>query len=590
MDGGSLGRVGVQARFDDLTSGAAVVMQYPVAVRAARTLAEVRPLVDAAEAAARDGNWVALMVSYEAGPAFDSAQRTAPSSDDGPLAWFAAFPAASAAPAIEPGAPVWVHDLHRRGGWDWYAQQVGEVRQAIAAGDVYQVNLTDRLDGRLEGSALDLYARMAHAQRGPFNVFLDTGDLAVVSASPELFFEVDGAVVRSRPMKGTVARSPRPDDDRDAARWLAQSEKVQAENVMFVDLLRNDIGRVAAVGSVKVPALLSLERYETVWQLTSTVEGEVDPSVRLVELFDALFPCGSITGAPKVSAMRHIERMEPWPRGVYCGAIGLIRPLVEGDVRPRATFNVAIRTAVIHPDGRIVYGAGGGITTDSCGDAENRELQAKAAVLITDRPEFELLETIRVEGGVPCHLALHLDRVQASADWFGFALRRETAEALLRTGAAENDTEPCRLRLLVARDGACSTTFDPLGGAASVVPIVLADHPVRSDDVFTCHKTTHREVYERAAAGHPEADDVLLWNERGEVTESCKANVLYRIGEEWFTPPLLSGGLAGIGRQVLLMAGEISERVLLVDELAIVDELQLVSALRGRRRAEWVNT
>ncbi|MBI4934229.1 MAG: aminodeoxychorismate synthase component I [Actinobacteria bacterium] len=580
--------MGVQARFDDLTSGTAVVLRNPIAVQQAVTLDQVRPLIGAAESAAREGHWVALMVAYEAGPAFDAAQRTASPSPDTPLAWFAAFPRADMLPAVQPGESVRVHDLERRGGWDWYGRHVGEVRDAIAAGDVYQVNLTDRLDGLLEGDALDLYARMAHAQRGPFNVFIDTGDLAVVSASPELFFDVHGPVVTTRPMKGTVARAPRSDDDRDAAAWLSASVKDRAENVMIVDLLRNDIGRVASVGSVTVPALLSLERYETVWQLTSTVQGEIAPSVRLVQLFDALFPCGSITGAPKVSAMQHIQRMEPWPRGIYCGAIGLIRPLVAGHIRPHATFNVAIRTAVVHSNGRLVYGAGGGITTDSCGDSENRELQAKSAVLMTDRPEFELLETIRVEAGVPLHLSLHLDRVQASAEWFGFAFRRDDARELLCSVTAEDHTEAGRLRLLVARDGTCTTTFDRMDSMPSVVTVVVADQPVRSDDVFTCHKTTHRAVYDRAAAAHPEADDVVLWNERGEVTETCKANVLFRIGAQWFTPPLSSGGLAGVGRQVLLLAGDVTERVLPVADLHRVDELQVVSALRGRRRVEWV--
>ena len=588
-DTGNLVQVGVQARFDDLTSGTAVVLRHPVTVQQAITIDEVRPLIDVAESAAREGNWVALAVAYEAGPAFDAAQHTSTPAPDTPLAWFAAFPRADMLSAIEPGEPVRVRDLERRGGWDWYGRHVGEVREAIAVGDVYQVNLTDRLDGRLEGAALDLYARMAHAQRGPFNVFIDTGDLTVVSASPELFFDVEGSVVTTRPMKGTVARAPRPDDDRDAAEWLSTSVKDRAENVMIVDLLRNDIGRVASIGSVTVPALLSLERYETVWQLTSTVQGEVAPSVRLVQLFDALFPCGSITGAPKVSAMEHIKRMEPWPRGIYCGAIGLIRPLVDGQVRPHATFNVAIRTAVVHADGRLVYGAGGGITTDSCGDAENRELEAKSAVLMTDRPEFELLETIRVDAGVPQHLELHLDRVQASAEWFGFAFRRDHARQLLCSVAAEDDTETCRLRLLVARDGTCTTTFDRVGAAPTSVRVVLADHPVRSDDVFTCHKTTHRAVYQATAAAHPEADDVVLWNERGEVTETCTANVLFRVGARWFTPPLASGGLAGVGRQVLLRAGDVFERVLPVADVHRVDELLVVSALRGRRRAEWVN-
>jgi para-aminobenzoate synthetase / 4-amino-4-deoxychorismate lyase len=588
IDTDSLSDVGVQARFDDLASGVAVVMHDPVEVRAAHELSQVRPLVEAADDHARNGRWVAVVVAYEAGPAFDPAQETVAPRPGQPLAWFAAFPQASLAPTIEPGEPVRVRDVERRGGWDWYAAHVDHVRDAIAAGDVYQINLTDRLHALLEGETIDLYARMAHAQRGPFNAYLELGDFTVVSASPELFFEASGHTVTARPMKGTVARAPRPADDHAAAEWLSHSPKDRAENVMIVDLLRNDIGRVANVGTVRVPELFSLERYETVWQLTSTVQGDIDPSVRLVHLFDALFPCGSVTGAPKVSAMHHIAQMERWPRGVYCGTIGLLRPMVPGEVRPHATFNVAIRTAVVTSDGSVEYGAGGGITTDSSGDAENRELQAKAAVLTTDRPEFELLETIRVEHGVPMHLALHLDRVETSAHHFGFRFDRSSVEALLRETAAKDPGEPHRLRLLVARDGACTTTFDPLDRSPARVTVCLADTAVRSDDVFTCHKTTNRAVYDDATAAHPAADDVVLWNERGEVVETCRANIVYRIDDDWFTPPLTSGGLAGIGRHALLASGCLTERVLTVEELAAVHEVHVVSALRGRRAVEWV--
>ena len=580
-----------QARFDDFRTGQAVVLDAVFDVQAAHELHQVKPLIAAAEQHARHGAWVALVVAYEAGPAFDPAQEVHPPEGDLPLAWFAAFHAANYEDVVgERRGEVTVRDIERRGGWDWYGRSVDEIREVIASGSAYQINLTDRLTGVLDGDPADLYARMAQAQRGRYNALVHTGDHVLVSASPELFFEVRGSIVQSRPMKGTVRRAARPDDDAAAARWLADSVKDRAENVMITDLLRNDIGRVARIGSVKVPSLLRMERYETVWQLTSTVTGEIDDHLGLVDLFDALFPCGSITGAPKVSAMHHITQLEPWPRGIYCGAIGLIRPLQFGEVRPWATFNVAIRTAVVDTrDHTVVYGAGGGITADSSPIDENRELEAKSAVLTTDRPHFQLLETMRAEHGTVRFLDEHLARVAGSADHFDFDLDLAHARELLTLLAADVD-EPHRLRLLVARDGTLDTTLHALGESPDTVTVCLAREALDTHGVFFAHKTTHRAVYDRLDEQHPGVDDVLLHNHEGEVVESCRANVLYRIGDEWFTPPLTSGGLPGVGRGVLVREGSVRERVLRVDQLSTVDELQLVSALRGRRTAALVAT
>ncbi len=578
-----------RARFDDFRTGQAVVLDAPYDEQSAWSLDDVRPLLRAAEQHAMHGAWVAVMVTYEAGPAFDPAQQVHPPVAGLPLAWFCAFHAANHTGLVERSdQPVTVHDLQRRGGWRWYGESVDEIREIIASGSAYQINLTDRLDGVLEGNPADLYARMAAAQRGRYNALIQTDNHVLVSASPELFFEVRGNTVTSRPMKGTIKRSARPDDDETAARQLADSLKDRAENVMITDLLRNDIGRVARIGSVKVPSLLRRERYETVWQLTSTVTGEIDDSLGLVDLFDALFPCGSITGAPKVSAMHHITELEPWPRGVYCGAIGVIRPLQFGEVRPWSTFNVAIRTAVVDTaTGALTYGAGGGITADSQPDDENREMEAKSVVLTTDRPEFRLLETMRTAAGAVQHLDEHLERVAASAHHFDFDLDVAHARQLLGRLAADVD-EPHRLRLLVARDGTLETTLDPIGDAPTTLAVRLAAAPVDTHSVFMVHKTTLRATYDSLNAANPDVDDVLLHNQEGEVVESCRANVLYRLGDRWFTPPLSSGGLAGVARRALLEAGEIRERTLFVKEMGAIDQLQLVSALRGRRDATAV--
>lgn len=574
------------ARFDDFRTGQAIVLDEPFQVAQARTLDEVRPLIAAAEHHARDGAWVAMMIAYEAGPAFDAAQHVHAPETGLPLAWYAASRHARHTSVVRRSRrAVTVRDIERRGGWDWYGRSVDEIREIIASGSAYQINLTDRLTGVLEGDPADLYARMAGAQRGRFNALIDLGDHVLVSASPELFFEARGNAVQSRPMKGTIRRAARPDDDAAAAERLAASLKDRAENVMITDLLRNDIGRVARVGTVRVPSLLRMERYETVWQLTSTVTGEIDDDLGLVDLFDALFPCGSITGAPKVSAMHHITQLEPWPRGVYCGAIGIVRPLEDGSVRPWSTFNVAIRTAVVRKaDGAVTYGAGGGITADSLPDDENRELEAKSAVLTTDRPEFRLLETMRVEDGRVMHLERHLERVADSAHHFDFDLDPAHVRELLIALVADV-VGTFRLRLLVARDGAIETTVDSLDHTPGPLRVALAEHPVGSHGVFMVHKTTQRSLYDGIASRHPGADDVLLWNHDGQVVESCRASVLYRLGDRWYTPPLTVGGLPGVGRAALVDAGLVEERVLTVDELPSVDELQLVSALRGRRAA-----
>ncbi|MFZ4718087.1 MAG: chorismate-binding protein [Ilumatobacteraceae bacterium] len=578
------------ARFDDLRTGRGVLLGTPHSVASTHDLDGVRPLLAEAEAHARGGSWVAVAVAYEAGPAFDPAQTVHPPEDGLPLAWYAAVDDVQLTEAITRGTgAVDVTGIERRGGADWYGRSVDEIREIIASGSAYQINLTDRLDGTLHGDPLDLYARMATAQRGRFNAYLDLGDHVIVSASPELFFETRGAMVQSRPMKGTIRRSARPHDDADAARQLAASEKDRAENVMITDLLRNDIGRVARIGTVRVPSLLRMERYETVWQLTSTVTGEIEPDVTLVDLFDALFPCGSITGAPKVSAMRHITALEPWARGMYCGAIGLLRPQGADEPRPRSVFSVAIRTAVVRRgnDGGpalLTYGAGGGITADSEPDAENREVDAKAAVLTAERTEFRLLETMRAEDGSVLHLDRHLDRLAGSAHHFDFDIDEAHVRALLEALAADV-AGPHRLRLLLARDGTTATTLDPIADEPGPVRLRLAEAAVDSHAELMVHKTSERSVYDEIAAQHPDADDVILWNLAGDVVETCRANLLFRIGGRWCTPPLSSGGLAGVGRAALVHEGSVEERRLTIDELRTVDELHVVSALRGRRAA-----
>ncbi len=572
-----------QVRLDDLERSVGYQFAGLQTVGAAAQPEHVQQVLAAAEHETRLGRWVVCLLSYEAAEAFEPAVRAGKRHPLLPLAWFASFERRETVPPVAPpvdGAAI--DDRRRVHGSGWYRSGVQTIRHAIETGGVYQVNLTDRVHCTLHGEVRDLYRAMATTQGGGYNALIEFEHVAVVSASPELFLQVDGDMVTTRPMKGTRRRHGRPDADARRAADLLASEKDRAENVMIVDLLRNDLSRVAVPGGVTVPELFRVERYETVWQMTSTVQARLRPEVGLVELLQATFPCGSITGAPKVAAMRMIDDLESTPRGLYCGSIGVLAPALQG--RGSSTWSVAIRTAVVDVTTREVeFGAGGGITYDSVPEDEDDELESKTVVLGGARREFALFETVRFDADGVHHMDRHLRRLALSADYFGFQfdphlIRRQVAGLTPVTALH-------RLRLTLSRVGTVDVEVLPVTPAAMPVKLGVAAERVRSDDPFCCHKTTNRAVYDRARAALPAVDDVVMVNERGEVVETTIANLLYRRAGRWFTPPLTSGGLPGIEREVLIERGEVTERVLTVAELADCEALEVVSALRGRRAA-----
>lgn len=572
-------------RIDDLQAGTAYGFQDHLRSLLATSADDVTRVLEEAEREATAGYWVVGYVAYEAAVAFDDAFRVV-SEPGQPLARFEVFGQRVTLDSLDnASAPQHrIRGLTRTAGTMPYPQAVDAIRARIAVGDVYQVNHTDRIVGELDGDPFDLYVSMALAQRGAYNAYLYFGDQIVVSASPELFLRWDGDTLSAKPMKGTVVRGRRQRDDALRREDLVTDPKQQAENVMIVDLLRNDLSRVAQLGSVRVPRLFEAERYETIWQLTSTVEATTKPGTSLVDVFAATFPCGSITGAPKASAMSIIAGLEGRSRGVYCGAIGVLAPPGYG---PRGTFSVAIRTAVIDPASRhLTYGVGGGITWSSDPVAEDAEVEAKSRVLSERRPPMQLLETMYLDASGVRNKSLHLQRLLDSAGWFGFlADEQRIVQALNELGTP---AEPQRVRLLLDRLGNPTVESYDLGAAPEEVTVVVDHKVVRSDDVFCLHKTTNRSVYESARLRHPGVDDVILVNERGEVVETTIANLLYRLGDQWFTPPLSSGGLDGIGRAVEIASGRVAERVLFATELSSCDELAVVSSLRGVRRANVV--
>jgi para-aminobenzoate synthetase / 4-amino-4-deoxychorismate lyase len=574
-----------RVRLDDVVQGVGFEFADAQQVFVARAIGEVTGVLRAAEAAALAGFWVVGFVTYEAASAFDDAFPSTTGSAVVPLAWFAAFARRDVVELVQPAASgPFVADVQRAGGGEWYQAGVEQVRRLIEAGDVYQVNLTDRVRCRLSAEPFDLYRSMVATQGGAFNAFIDLDEAVVISASPELFLEVDGDTVVTRPMKGTRRRHGRPERDHEMAAELLASEKDLAENVMIVDLLRNDLTRVSSPGGVSVPELFNVERYDTVWQLTSTVAARLRPEVGLVDVFRATFPCGSITGAPKVSAMQSIDRLEQSPRGLYCGAIGMISPSTGGQ-RSSSIWSVAIRTAVVDTaSGVLEYGAGGGITYDSVPADEDDELESKTDVLRRARTAFELFETLRLDAHGVHRLAPHLRRLAASADYFGFPY--DTAKIASQVVALPTPRTPHRLRIVLERSGRHRVETYPLDELPAQVRLAVSAERVSSSDPFLCHKTSRRAVYDQARASHPDADDVLLVNERDEVVETTIANLLYRLENRWYTPPLTSGGLPGIGRQALVADHTVSERVLPLDELRDCAEFAVVNSLRGRRPAE----
>jgi len=400
----------------------------------------------------------------------------------------------------------------------------------------------------------------------------------VLSASPELFFSLKDRELTVRPMKGTAPRGRWLEEDEEFAQALQRCPKNRAENVMIVDLLRNDLGRIAQPGSVCVENLFEIERYETVLQMTSSIAARGKDRLSLASLFEALFPCGSITGAPKIRTMEIIKGIEISPRGVYTGAIGYFSP------GPEAVFSVAIRTGSFDTrSGMLEFGVGGGITRDSTPDGEFQECSIKARYIRESRPKFDLLETLLYEKGSFSLLERHLGRMEKSARYFGYAFPKAALHSALRELGEELMDHRSRIRLLLSSDGTFRLEHRPF--PASNTPerfrVGLSRQPVNSCDVFLFHKTTHREVYTRRAREHPEWDDVLLLNERGELTESTVANLAVQLEGRWWTPPRECGLLSGTFRDELLARGELAERVLRPADLRQAENVRLINSVRG---------
>ena len=545
---------------------------------------DVLAVLDAVQAAVQAGRWCVGYLRYEAAPAFDAAFEVHP--PDGPLAWFGVFQAPTSQtvqvpPAHESPQAVWDEGIARPA----FDAAMARIHKAITDGRYYQLNYTHALQGRLtRGTPWALFQALRRAQPGGYAAYLDTGDEQVLSVSPELFFDWDGSYLLTRPMKGTAPRGATPEADAASADFLRDSPKERAENVMIVDLLRNDLSRIADPHTVQVPRLFHREALPSVWQMTSDVTARTRPGTTLTDVFRALFPCGSITGAPKVEAMRHIRALEPNPRGPYCGAVGVIKPGVQpGSVAAR--FNVAIRTVVARPDAegtRLHCGIGSGITIDATPDAEWQEWRHKRAFLDRASQPFDLLETLGLHEGVVHQADRHLARMAAAAAHFGYPWDPEAALMALDRTAQQHTQGSWRLRMLCNATGEVSVQAFPLAPTPEPVRLVLADRCFEAaDSEFVRFKTTRRSHYEAFEPHEPGIFDAILWNRRGELTECTRGNLALLIDGRWLTPPVSSGLLNGVGRQHWLAEGRMQEAVLHVDDLQRAQKIAFINSLRG---------
>jgi para-aminobenzoate synthetase/4-amino-4-deoxychorismate lyase len=520
-------------------------------------------------------------VSYEASAAFDSALKTKDDSSGFPLLWFGLYDAPK-----EIDFTAWAAEGHESSNLttDWgssisneeYVEAIDRVKEYIKSGDTYQVNFSFRLLAALNRNLWAFFVDLISAQGAGYGAFVNTPEWAVCSASPELFFRKKEDRIISRPMKGTARRGLTHEADLAQREWLKNSEKNRAENLMIVDMVRNDLGRVAQTGSVNVDELFTIEKYPTVWQMVSEVSCQAKCDIPSV--FKALFPPASITGAPKKRTMEIIEELEVSPRRIYTGSVGFLAP-------DRAQFNVAIRTVLVNKKtDSAAYGIGGGIVWDSHRDDEYEECLTKARILTQSSPSFSLLETLKwsPEDGFWL-LDKHMERLKHSADYFSIEGDRDEWAGQLALAQGDFGSQLKRVRVLLSQKGKLSVECEsfPLTEPGSRRKVALAKSAINSSDVFLYHKTTHRVVYDNAKKGLEEYDDVLLWNENEELTESCIANLVVEVGGVKYTPPIECGLLGGTFRSALLEEGEICERIIRKDELKNCAQLYLINSVRG---------
>lgn len=575
---------------------ASLLFSEPVAIVAAEAPDDVPDALRELERANAEGLYAAGFFSYELGYVVEPKLRhLLPDNRTVPLLWFGLYNAPRE--MSEADVDHWLATHTRSGSyhfadvehaWDQgaYEARFDDVIEKIRAGDIYQLNLTFKARFRLDGSPLTFYRDMRRRQRVAYAGIVDTGAVTVLSASPELFIEKTGQIISTRPMKGTSPRAGTLEADEEAKRILASDAKQRAENLMIVDLMRNDLGRISETGSVEVTDLFTVETYQTLHQMTSGIRATLNGRLALEDLLSGIFSPGSVTGAPKIRAMELIREYETEPRGVYCGAIGHLSP--QGN----ALFNVAIRTPVVFRDGKGEMGIGSGVVYDSVGETEYAECLLKMKFLTDPPKQLELIETLlhTKEDGYWL-LERHLERLGRSAEYFNFPYDREAAKAALDSAVTGKVEPRLRVRMLLNELGKISVTTTPIEATSANAPIryVVSDTQLNSANALLYHKTTRRELYDREWQHcHDKfgADEVVYLNEKGQVAEGSRTNIFIERDGVLLTPCLETGLLPGVLRAELLDNGRAREATLTYEDLKNADSVYLGNSVRGLQRAK----
>ena len=544
----------------------------PIKELKTRNLAQVKELLAQVEDYQQQGYYVVGYVSYEAAPAFEEKLAVHPAPLMGEyLLYFTVHD------SVEKSIiPLTYDEIDMPSNWkeetskEEYEKAIAQIHHHLRQGDTYQVNYTVQLKQAVTANPFAIYNRMVVEQEAGYNAYVEHDEMAVISMSPELFFEQKGRDLTTRPMKGTTKRGLTNQEDLDQAAWLEKDPKNRSENMMIVDLLRNDMNRLSEVGSEHVERLCQVEQYSTVWQMTSTIKSQVRPDVDLVEIFCSLFPCGSITGAPKIATMEIIKNLEPQARGVYCGTIGILLP------NGRRIFNVAIRTIQLHK-GQAIYGVGGGITWDSTWESEYNEVHQKAAVLYRKQVPFQLITTGKISQKHLLFKEEHIDRLRNAGRYFAYPFNPENLlqriDAECQACHVEKDY---RLRISISKSGdidLCCQELTPLSPAFCQAQLCLQERSLQTP--FTYFKTTYRPHLTVAK------QEKVYHNENGELLETSIGNLILQIAGKLYTPPVNLGILPGIYRQHLLETGQVEERVLTLKELAQAEAIYGCNAVRG---------
>lgn len=537
-----------------------------------KDIEEVNPLLDELEAYQNEGYYAVGYVSYEAAPAFETKFQVI----DGPLmSEYLLYFTVHETVQTEP-IPLTYDPITLPKSWqeltsaEEYKAAIEHIHHHIRQGDTYQVNYTVQLQQNLTADPFAIYNRLVVEQNAHYNAFIQHDDVSIISISPELFFKKDGDKLTTRPMKGTTNRGLTTETDLAQARWLAQDQKNRSENMMIVDLLRNDMNRISKIGSEDVKSLCQVEQYSTVWQMTSTIETQLLTNRSLCDVFQALFPCGSITGAPKIATMEIIKKVEKQPRGVYCGAIGILVP--QGP----SIFNVAIRTLQLE-ETKAIYGVGGGITWDSNWESEYEETKQKAAVLYRQNPKFDLISTGRIHQGKLLFLEEHIKRLQESSRYFDYPFNAEKAhnQATALCQSLDLDTD-YRLKMSLKKDGELKLEHSQLTNLSDdfcQARLVEQRHPL--DSPYTFFKTSYRPHLSI------ESHEQIYYNHEGQLLETSIGNIVLKIEDQLYTPPVHLGLLNGIYRQSLIAENKLKEKVLTVKNLKQAQSIYGCNAVRG---------